>query len=447
MSIRTGIRTRPFRGGVHPEDGKALSNAAPIQIAPLLQKYFVPLQQNIGKVPNAIVAKGDTVKKGQLIAEADGFVSVPLHSPTSGTVGDIVMVPGAVGTMIPAIEIISDGLDEWGSPFGPIADWKNTDREILKKRICDAGIVGMGGAAFPTHVKLSPPPEKNIDTLILNGAECEPYLTADHRVMLERAEKVLEGAAIVAKILRVPRVFAGIEENKADAIEVMRRIAPKYNVTVVPLRVRYPQGAEKQLIYAITGRQVVAGGLPMDVGCVVQNVGTCAAICEAVTEGHPLIERLTTITGSAVKNPCTWQLRIGTPVGEALKMAGGLTAPVAKLILGGPMMGFSQASVDVTVTKNTSGILLLQRSETGFYTSHPCIRCSRCVDVCPMRLLPGPISVLVESEKYEQAEQFFVMDCLECGACTYVCPAKRPLVQHFRRAKAEINALRRGLKK
>ena len=435
---------RKFIGGVHPDDGKALSCEKPIRIAPLLGKYIVPIPQNIGKSPKVIVNKGDLVKKGQLIAEADGFVSVPLHAPTSGTVGETVLIPGAVGTMIPAVEIISDGQDEWGSALEPIPDWKNTDREILKKRIFDAGIIGMGGAAFPSHVKLSPPPEKVIDTLILNGAECEPYLTADHRLMLEHPNDVLEGAAIAAKILKVNRVFVGIEENKQNAIDAMKEIAGKYGIKIVPLRVRYPQGAEKQLIMAITGRHVVAGGLPMDVGCVVQNVGTCAAIRAAVVEGHPLIERMTTITGSPVKDPCTWQLRIGTPVAEALKMAGGVIAPAAKLILGGPMMGFAQATLDGSVAKNSSGILLLQAEETGQYTSNPCIRCGRCVDACPMRLLPGPISVLVESEKYDQAEQAFVMDCVECGACSYVCPANRPLIQHFRRAKAEINALRRA---
>ena len=438
---------RKFIGGVHPDDGKALSCEKRIRVAPLLEKYVVPVPQNIGKPPKVIVNKGDLVKKGQLIAEADGFVSVPLHSPTSGTVGETVLIPGAVGTMIPAIEIISDGQDEWGSALEPIPDWKNTDREILKKRICDAGIIGMGGAAFPSHVKLSPPPEKVIDTLILNGAECEPYLTADHRLMLEHPDCVLEGAAIAAKILKVDRVFVGIEENKQNAIDAMKENAGKYGIKIVPLRVRYPQGAEKQLIMAITGRHVVAGGLPMDVGCVVQNVGTCAAIRAAVVEGHPLIERMTTITGSPVKDPCTWQLRIGTPVAEALKLAGGIVAPAAKLILGGPMMGFAQATLDGSVAKNSSGILLLQAEETGQYTSNPCIRCGRCVDACPMRLLPGPISVLVESEKYDQAEQAFVMDCVECGACSYVCPANRPLIQHFRRAKAEINALRRAGKK
>ena len=440
------IKTWRFHGGVHPADGKALSNSVPEQRAPLLERYTVAIQQNIGAPPKPVVAKGDTVKKGQLIAEPGGFVSAPVHAPTSGTVGDIVEVPGANGGAIPAIEIISDGKDEWGSGLDPIPNWKNTDREILKKRIADAGIVGMGGAAFPTHVKLSPPPEKVIDTLILNGAECEPYLTADHRLMLERTEAVLEGAAIAAKILRVDRVFLGIEENKPDAIAALNEKAKDYGVTVVPLHVRYPQGGEKQLIYALTGRSVATGGLPMDVGCVVQNVGSCAAIRDAVVEGHPLIERYTTVTGTPVANPGTWILRLGTTVEQALTFAGGVKARTAKVIMGGPMMGFAQASLGVTVTKNSSGILLLQWQETAEYTSNPCIRCGRCVRACPMKLLPGPVSVMVESENYDEAEKNYVMDCMECGVCTFVCPAKRPLVQHFRRAKAEINAKRRAAK-
>ena len=330
------------------------------------------------------------MKKGQLIAEPGGFVSAPVHAPTSGTVGDIVEVPGANGGAIPAIEIISDGKDEWGSGLDPIPNWKNTDREILKKRIADAGIVGMGGAAFPTHVKLSPPPEKVIDTLILNGAECEPYLTADHRLMLERTEAVLEGAAIAAKILRVDRVFLGIEENKPDAIAALNEKAKDYGVTVVPLHVRYPQGGEKQLIYATTGRSVATGGLPMDVGCVVQNVGSCAAIRDAVVEGHPLIERYTTVTGTPVANPGTWILRLGTTVEQALTFAGGVKARTAKVIMGGPMMGFAQTSLGVTVTKNSSGILLLQWKETAEYTSNPCIRCDGLHGVRRLHLrLPG----------------------------------------------------------
>lgn len=433
-----------FPGGVRLHDGKSLSASEPIREAPLLERYFTAVQQNIGKPPRLIVAKGEHVLKGQRIAEPDGMVSSPLHSPASGTVGNIVLVPGAARPMVQAVEIISDGKDEPGTGLEPIPDWRNTDREVLRRRIGDAGVVGMGGAAFPTQVKLLVPPQKDMDTLIVNGAECEPYLTADHRIMLERAEDVLEGAAIVAKILHVSRIFVGIEENKPDAIRTMEAAAEPYGAEIVPLPARYPQGGEKQLIYAVTGRHVAAGGLPMDVGCVVQNVGTCVAVRDAVAEGQSVIERYVTITGTPVRCPGTWKLRIGTPVSEALKMAGGIVKPVAKVILGGPMMGFSQSSLDVTVTKNTSGILLLQKSETGQYAAGPCIRCGRCVDACPMRLQPGPISVMLEAGRLDQAEQAFVSDCVECGACAYVCPAKRPLVQHFRRAKAEINMKRRA---
>lgn len=445
--MNQSVHVSRFAGGIHPMDGKELSNGVPTRTAPLLEKYLVPLHQNIGAPPKLTVAKGDLVKKGQRIAEPGGFVSVPLHAPTSGTVGNLVEVPGVAGNTLQAVEIISDGKDEWGTGLAPLHSWREADRQYLKQRVADAGIIGMGGAAFPAHVKLSPPPEKTIDTLVVNGAECEPYLTADHRLMLERTEAVLEGAAIAARILDVDRIFVGIENNKPDAIAAMKKAAGPFGIRIVPLPVRYPQGAEKQLIYAVTGRAVATGGLPMDVGCVVQNAGTCAAIRDAIVDGHPLIERFTTVTGTPVVSPGTWIFRIGTPVREALKLAGGVKEQPAKLILGGPMMGFAQSSLDVTVTKNTSGILLLTGAETGRYLSQPCIRCGRCVDVCPMRLIPGPISVMIECENYALAEHNFVMDCMECGACTFVCPAKRPLVQHFRRAKAEINAIRRAQKK
>lgn len=432
-----------FKGGVHPKEGKELSCGKEIQTAPLLDKYTVILQQHIGAPPKLIVEKGAEVKKGQLLAEAGGFVSATIHSPTSGTISDITEIDGPMGAKMKAVEITADGKDEWGSPLEPIKNWKTTNAVELKERIADAGIVGMGGAAFPTFVKLSPPEGKKIDTLILNGAECEPYLTADHRLMLENPESVIEGAAILAKILNVKTIVIGIENNKPDAIKALTEKVGDTGIKVQALRVRYPQGAEKQLIYAITGRKVPAGGLPMDVGCVVQNVGTAVAVKEAVTEGKPLIERITTVTGEPVVNPGNWRLRIGTPVSKVLELAGGVKYQPGKVILGGPMMGFAQKNLDATIMKNASGLLLLSLDDVSQYTSEPCIRCGRCVDACPMDLLPSTLSVAAENEVFDMTEDYHIMDCMECGSCSYVCPAHRPLVQHFKRAKAEIAAKRR----
>ena len=432
-----------FKGGIHPLEGKELTAGKELRIAPLFDKYIVPVRQSIGAPPTLTVKKGDTVKKGQRIAEPGGFVSVPLHSPVCGTVGDVVEITGVTGASEQAVEIIADGTDEWDTGLDPIPDWADTEKDVLKKRILDAGIVGMGGAAFPTHVKLSPPPEKNIDTLIVNGAECEPFLTADHRLMLTRTEEALTGIAIAAKILKVSRIFVGVEDNKMDAIEKMTAAAAKFKITVVPLHVKYPQGAEKQLIYALTGRQVLEGGLPMDVGCVVMNIGTAAAVHDAVVLGHPLIERITTVTGTPVVDPANYLARIGTPIRKLLELCGGVKENPAKVIMGGPMMGFAQSNIDVPVAKNSSGVLLMAPEEIEQFEGNPCIRCSRCVKACPMNLLVPTLSTMIEAEEFAMAEQNYVMDCVECGTCAYICPAKRPLVQHFRRAKAEILAKRR----
>lgn len=427
-----------FKNGIHPVyHGKELSESAATQTAPLMERYTVAIGQNAGKPPEIIVQPGDKVKKYQLIAKASGFVSANLHSPTSGEVKAIIDVPGVMGVPTKAIEIIPDGLDEAVPPLEPI-DWRNADPKTILERISECGLVGMGGASFPTHVKLSPPPEKEIDTLILNGAECEPFLTADHRLMLEDPESVLAGAAIMGKILNISRVFIGVEMNKSNAIELLHSKAADYGVRIIPLKVQYPQGSEKQLIDAITGRKVPAGGLPMDARCVVQNTGTAAAVADAVLRGIPLVERIVTVTGSVVKKPGNWKLRIGTPVLEAIRLAEGVTEEPGKLILGGPMMGFAQKSFDVPVAKNTSGILLLPKSQAVNYKSGNCIRCGRCVQGCPMHLMPCALAAAVESYRFDIAQQNHVMDCLECGACAYVCPAKRPLVQHNRRAKAEI---------
>jgi Na+-translocating ferredoxin:NAD+ oxidoreductase subunit C len=433
-------KPRKFKGGVHPNDSKALSAFKPIQDAPLLDSYKVIMHQNIGAPPELVVKKGDTVKKGALLAKAGGFVSVPLHAPTSGTVKAIDKCPGPTGMAVPAIEITADGEDEWGSPFEPIAEWETTPPAELKQRVWDAGVVGMGGAGFPAHVKLSPPEGKVIDTLILNGAECEPYLTADHRLMLEQAEDVVLGAAIIARILGLETAVIGIENNKPDAIAKLSEVAGKYNVKVQGLPVNYPQGAEKQLIYAITGREVPIGKLPMDVHCVVQNVASAVAVAEAVVKGRPSIERITTVTGKPVVEPGNWRFRLGTPVSKALELVGGVGEQPAKLLLGGPMMGIAQGSLDVTIMKNTSGILLVSADEVSQYTSEPCIRCGRCVEVCPMSILPATISQAVENKRFDWAEDLNVMACIECGSCSYVCPSHRPLNQHFKRGKIEIQA-------
>ena len=432
-------KVRSFKGGMHPEyDGKELSCAAPVVVAPLLEKYYVVIPENAGRPPVPCVSKNDSVKKYQCIAQADGFVSVPLHAPTSGTVGGIVEVPGPMGVPVSAIEIISDGSDSGEPPFEIWENWRERSKEELMGRIRDAGIVGMGGAAFPSHVKLSVPPGKKVDTLIINGAECEPYLTADHRLMAEFPQKVIAGAAMMQKILDVENVFIGVELNKPDAIAALEAAAAGTSIRIQPLKVRYPQGAEKQLIYAVTRRTVPTGGLPFDAGCVVQNTGSAAAVCEAVLEGIPLIERIVTVSGEVVRSPGNFKLRIGTPVIEAVKLAKGVTGEPGKLILGGPMMGFAQRSFDVPVTKNTSGILLFPPSAALNFASSPCIRCGRCVTVCPMKLQPCLLCAAIEGKRFDLAQKGHVMDCMECGACAYVCPSRRPLVQQFRRAKAEL---------
>ncbi len=428
-----------FKGGIHPVDGgKALSENTAIRTAPLLERYQVLLCENAGKPPRPVVKAGDRVRKYQLIAAAEGFVSANLHAPTSGEVSRVTEAPGPMGVPAPVIEIIADGADEAVPLPPPLTGWREAAPEELLARIAECGVVGMGGASFPTHVKLSPPPDKPVDTLILNGAECEPYLTADHRLMLERSHDVVEGAAIMGRVLKVSDIAIGVEINKRDAMAALAAPAAEYGVRIVPLKVRYPQGSEKHLIKAVTGREVPSGGLPADAGCVVQNVGTAAACADAVLRGIPLVERVVTITGEVVCSPGNWLLRIGTPALEAIRLAGGVTEEPGKLIFGGPMMGFAQRSFEVPVAKNTSGILLLPVSVALNYESGNCIRCGRCVQGCPMYLSPCLLATAIEGGRWDLAQQNHVMDCIECGSCAYVCPAHRPLVQLMRRAKAEL---------
>ena len=346
--------------------------------------------------------------------------------------------------MLPAMLIESDGEDKAAEPLPPFENWQDADPAALKERVRDAGIVGMGGAAFPTYVKFSPQPGVEIDTIILNGVECEPCLTGDHRLMLETPEIVVKGAQIIGRIMKATRIVIAIELNKPDAIEMMSKTVQGTNVEVMPLRVRYPQGAEKQLIYAVTGRTVPSGGLPAAVGGVVSNVATAAAIGEAICYGKPLYERVTTVTGTPLVRTGNFRFRVGTTYRAALELCGGVRENPAKIISGGPMMGMAVYSLDIPIMKGTSGLLLMSRDELVQYTPSACLRCGRCNDVCPMTMMPGILSAQIEHQKFELAEKWHVMDCIECGSCAYICPAGRPLVQHIRRAKAVVNAAKRA---
>jgi electron transport complex protein RnfC len=428
-----------FSGGVHPADNKSLTAHKPTVPASLPKRAIIPLSQHIGAPTKALVVIGQEVKKGEKIGETTGFVSAPVHSSISGKVVALGSFPHILGMDIPAVVIESDGKDEWVSGLKENPDYMMLSPDELKKLVQDAGIVGMGGATFPTHVKLSPPKEKPIDVVILNGAECEPYLTSDHRLMLEKSKEIVEGLKILMRILNVSRGYIGIEANKPDAIESMTKAAAgSPEVKVWPVKVKYPQGAEKMLIKAIAGRTVPAGALPMDVGVVVQNVGTAEAIYNAVRYSKPLIERYVTVTGRGVKEPKNFLARIGTPFSQMIEEAGGLTSEAAKVIAGGPMMGISQYTLDVPVIKGTSGITVLPKNEVSTNSYGPCIRCGRCIDACPMKLQPSYIGLYIEKGHYEDAKDYNLMDCFECGSCTFVCPANRPMVQWVKKAKKEL---------
>jgi electron transport complex protein RnfC len=438
-----------FRGGIHPAYNKDLTRGAPIRSIPCPPQLVISLSQHLGAPSVAIVKAGDTVSGGQRLADAAGVISAPIHAPTSGKILRIEPAPTPLGRPVPAIILEPDGRDAWESPLAPMPDWSSRDRRSLAERIGAAGVVGMGGAGFPTQVKLSPPADKPIDTVIINGAECEPYLTGDHRLMLERAAALWQGAAIIRHILGAKTLRIAVEDNKPDAIQALEAALPGDlgDAAVCVLKTSYPQGSEKQQIYSVTGRIVPTGGLPMDVGCVVENVATSLAVWDAVVNGRPLVFRTITISGDAVATPDNLLAPIGTPFAALVAACGGARGRVAKIISGGPMMGFAQASLDVAMNKTSSGLLLLSASRVPGFTSQPCIACGRCIDACPMRLMPAELSQCIEADDIDAAEQNFVMDCFECGSCAFVCPAHRPLVQHMRRAKAVILARRRSAAK
>lgn len=428
-----------FERGIHPDYHKELAAGNAIIPARLPDRIVVPLSQHIGAPAKSTVSVGDEVKRGQVIGETTGFVSSPVHASLSGKVIAIADFTTAVGRMVTSVVVENDGKDE-AVALTEHPDYLNLSPDEIKTMIKDAGIVGMGGAAFPTNVKLSPPKEKKIDAVIINGAECEPYLTADHRLMVERPKDVVEGLKIIMRSLGVSEGHIGIEENKPDALEaISSAVAGESNIKVWPLEIKYPQGAEKMLIKAVKGREVPSKGLPMDVGVVVQNVGTAIAVYEAVRFGKPLIERVVTITGRGIQNPQNMLVRIGTLMSDVVEQCGGLAGGAVKVIAGGPMMGFAQWTLDVPVVKGTSGILVLSEEEyvaSDEYSA--CIRCGSCIDVCPMGLNPSILSIYAEKGFYEDAKDNNLFDCFECGSCAYVCPAKRPMVQFMRLAKSQV---------
>lgn len=433
-----------FKKGVHPKDYKEFTNTKQIEFMPLPDEVFIPLQQHIGAPCEPVVDRRDEVKTGQIIATSDKFVSSPIHSSITGKVKAIGTFRHPMGSKVPMIHIKRTGdEDEWET-MEPITDWQAASVEELRQRIHDAGIVGLGGAAFPTHVKLSPPDEKPIDSFILNGCECEPYLTADHRAMVERTETILTGMSIIMKVLGVKNGYVGIEDNKPDAIEQMQKQTSELNLDfdVLALETKYPQGAEKMLIDSVLSRKVPTGGLPMDVGVVVHNVGTAMAVAEAILEGKPLVQRIVTVTGEGISEPKNVVARIGSTFRNILDYCGGLNEKATQVFMGGPMMGIAQSDLEVPVIKATSGIICETSKRVMQFDSTPCIRCGACIDACPMNLLPTRLARLSEMKKIDEAADLGIQNCIECGSCAFACPSHIPLVQWIRVGKFRLSEQR-----
>ena len=448
-----------FKGGIHPDYNKELAKDKAIVEMPCPAELVISMSQHLGAPAKCLVKPGDYVVKGQLIGEKNGFISVPVYASANGLVKAVEPRIGAAGGKAPAVILdttaapnsVNDGqsISESGESgekkeitLKPL-DWKTATKEELLKRVEEAGICGMGGAGFPTAVKLNPPPQKRCEYLILNGAECEPYLTADCRLMIERADRIRVGVEIMRKVLGGPAVRIAIEANKPEAIAAMEKAFADIegNVEIVVLPVLYPQGSEKHQIYATVGRIVPEPpALPIDVGCVVENVGTVAAIADAVEKGKILLSRVTTVSGDAVVEPKNVEAPLGTKYADLVAFCGGAKEPPAKVLSGGTMMGFAVSTLEIGTTKTTSGLLLLSKKRVVQYTSQACINCGRCLRACPMLLNPAEISKAVEANDIKSAEDAHVMTCIECGACTFECPAHRTITQHCRRAKVSIRA-------
>jgi|APCry1669189204_1035204.scaffolds.fasta_scaffold06554_2 electron transport complex protein RnfC len=429
------------KGGIHPDEHKELTEGLAIEVMPPPSQVVLPLSMHFGAIAKPTVKKKQEVQEGEEIAVVEKALGASIHSSVTGVVKAI--EPRPHPTMVRCDAVIIDRDPEAPPRQYDSEDWRKLSREQLLARVKNAGIVGMGGAGFPTFVKLSPPPNAKIDTLVLNGAECEPYLTTDHRLMLEYPEKIIEGAKIILKILGIKQGIIGIELNKPDAINTMNKAAQQLAgkdddvIKVQGMDVKYPQGSEKQLIYSLTKRSVPGGGLPFDVGVIVQNISTTLAVFEAATMQKPVYEKVATFSGRALHRQANLQIKVGTLLSDVVNYLGG-AKDVVKIVSGGPMMGFAISSLDVPVTKTTSGVLFLNSSETDLGEFGPCIHCGWCMEACPMGLSPKEVALYVEAGRGHLTEKFGIFDCFECGCCAYVCPAKRPLVQFARLAKIAI---------
>ena len=433
-------------GGIHPRENK-LSIHQPIVQAGIPSVAVIMLGQHIGAQAKPIVNKGDKVKVGTKIAEPCGFVSAAVHSSVSGRVSEIGMAIDTSGYPKPAVFIEVEG-DEWEESIDRsdtvIKECVLSPENILK-RIADAGIVGLGGACFPTHVKLAPSPSYKIECLIVNAVECEPYLTADHQLMLEHAEEIMVGVTLLMKAIKVDKAFIGIENNKPDAIQLMEKVASAYvGIEVIPLQIKYPQGGEKQLIDAIIHKQVASGMLPVSAGAIVQNVGTVFAVYQAVQKNKPLFERVVTVTGKGIKKPSNMLVRIGTPVRQLIDACGGMPDGIGKIISGGPMMGKALENIGIPVVKGTSGVLVMLQDEAKRKKTQSCIRCAKCVNVCCMGLEPYLLATLSAHGDFERVEKENIMSCIECGSCQFTCPSNRPMLDYIRLGKAKVGAMIRA---
>lgn len=436
-----------FKGGVHPPYNKQQTEALPIEVLPPPEKVIIPLSMHIGAPGKVVVKHSDKVKIGQLIAEADGLVSSSVHSSVSGEVSLIGSFPHPLGKHITAVEIANDKNDDLIEMEPLDKDWREAAPGEIVKKISSCGIVGMGGEGLPTHVKLSPPSEKKIGALIINGTESEPYLTADHRLLLEKTNEILIGMLILKKTLGAKNAIIAIEDNKPDAIDaVNERLSDNKfsDLSLVKLQTKYPQGEEKQLITAITKQEVQSGGQPVDIGCVVHNVGTSFAVWDAICNGTPLYQRVVTVTGPTVKKPANLLVRIGTPIQEVLEYCGIDLSITKKVIMGGPMMGLAQSELDAPVIKSTSGLVALNEIHAGIRT-HNCIRCGHCIKACPIHLVPSFLAKYVDKCLYDKADQWNILNCMECGSCAYVCPSKINLVHFMKLGKYHVTAGRKAV--